>query len=161
MTSMKAVRIFEFGGPEKLIYGDYPMPEVGPDDVLVKVMATTVSRFDVKYRLGEIHQWGRAMSRHGGLTGRKPFPMPMQLGRDVSGEVAAVGKDVTLFRPGDRSSGLSTLKTRTPSKRSEVSGTYQRASICRGILCSAATPNMCRARISTGNRSPIASPMTI
>jgi NADPH:quinone reductase-like Zn-dependent oxidoreductase len=106
MTSMKAVRIFEFGGPEKLIYGDYPMPEVGPDDVLVKVMATTVSRFDVKYRLGEIHQWGRAMSRHGGLTGRKPFPMPMQLGRDVSGEVAAVGEDVTLFRPGDRVVGL-------------------------------------------------------
>jgi alcohol dehydrogenase len=36
---VKAVRLYEFGGPEKLVYGEHPMPEVGPDDVLVKVLA--------------------------------------------------------------------------------------------------------------------------
>jgi NADPH:quinone reductase-like Zn-dependent oxidoreductase len=37
---MKAVRLFEFGGRDKLVYGDYPMPEAGPGDALVKVLAT-------------------------------------------------------------------------------------------------------------------------
>jgi NADPH:quinone reductase-like Zn-dependent oxidoreductase len=54
---MKAVRLFEFGGPDKLNYGDYPEPEIGADDVLVKVIATSVSRWDIKYRTGEMHHW--------------------------------------------------------------------------------------------------------
>jgi len=50
---MKAVRLFEFGGPARLVYGDYPEPELGRGDVLVKVIATSVSRWDIKYRTGE------------------------------------------------------------------------------------------------------------
>jgi putative oxidoreductase len=104
---MKGVRLFEFGGPEKLIYGDYPLPEVGPDDVLVKVLATSVSRWDVKYRTGEVHEfYGMATGHHGGIHGRKPFPMPMQLGRDVAGEVATVGENVRSVKVGDRVVGL-------------------------------------------------------
>ena len=99
---MKAVRLFEFGGPDKLVYGDYPMPEPGPGDVLVKVLATSVSRWDVKYRIGEVHEfYGK-----GGIPGRKPFPMPMQLGRDAVGDVAAVGAGVAAFKAGDRVLGL-------------------------------------------------------
>ena len=52
-TMMKAVRLFAHGGTEALTYGDFPLPEVGPGDVLVRVLATTVSRWDVKYRIGE------------------------------------------------------------------------------------------------------------
>jgi putative oxidoreductase len=104
---MKAVRLFEFGGPEKLVYGDYPEPEMGPDDVLVKVIATSVSRWDIKYRTGEVHHfYGKATGHHGGIRGRKTFPMPMQLGRDVAGEVAAVGVQVDGCKPGDRVVGL-------------------------------------------------------
>src|SRR5262245_66327981 len=100
---MKAVRLYEFGGPEKLIYSEHPLPEVGPGDILVKVLATSVSRWDIKYRTGEVHEfYGRATGHHGGIHGRKPFPMPMQLGRDVAGEVAAVGTSVTTLKPGDR-----------------------------------------------------------
>jgi putative oxidoreductase len=107
MPTMKAVRLFEFGGPDKLVYGDYPMPEVGPGDVLVKVLATSVSRWDIKYRSGEVHEfYGKATGHHGGIHGRRAFPMPMQLGRDVAGEVAAVGENVTAFAPGDRVLGL-------------------------------------------------------
>jgi NADPH:quinone reductase-like Zn-dependent oxidoreductase len=107
MATMKAVRLFEFGGPDKLVYGDYPMPDVAAGDVLVKVLATSVSRWDVKYRTGEVHEfYGRSTGHHGGIHGRKAFPMPMQLGRDVAGEIAAVGASVTTLRPGDRVVGL-------------------------------------------------------
>src|SRR5258707_7404592 len=103
MTTMKAVRLFEFGGPDKLRYGDHPMPEVGPTDVLVKVVATSVSRWDIKYRTGEVHEfYGKSTGHHGGIHGRRAFPMPMQLGRDVAGEVAAVGASVTTLAPRDR-----------------------------------------------------------
>jgi NADPH:quinone reductase-like Zn-dependent oxidoreductase len=107
MQTMKAVRLFEFGGPDKLVYGDYPLPEVGPRDVLVKVLATSVSRWDIKYRIGEVHEfYGKATGHHGGIHGRRAFPMPMQLGRDVAGEVAAVGESVTSLAPGDRVIGM-------------------------------------------------------
>src|SRR5262245_10081962 len=33
---MKAVRLLEFGGPDKLRYGDYPLPDVGPADVALR-----------------------------------------------------------------------------------------------------------------------------
>ena len=33
--TMKAVRLYEFGGPDKLVYEDQPVPEVGRGDVLV------------------------------------------------------------------------------------------------------------------------------
>lgn len=91
---MKAVRLFAHGGPEALTYGDFPLPEVGPGDVLVRVLATTVSRWDVKYRIGEP---GRASSL---------YKLPMQPGRDTAGAVEAVGANVKSFKPGDRVVGL-------------------------------------------------------
>src|SRR5665811_1554841 len=104
---MKAVRLFEFGAPDKLIYGDYPEPDVGLDDVLVKVIATSVSRWDVKYRTGEVHEfYGKATGHHGGIAGRRAFPMPMQLGRDVAGEVVSAGSQVRAFKASDRVIGL-------------------------------------------------------
>src|SRR2546430_8186724 len=107
MKTMKAVRLFEFGGPEKLVYGDYPVPDVGPTDVLVKVLATSVSRWDIKYRTGEVHEfYGKSTGHHGGIQGRRVFPMPMQLGRDAAGEVVAVGASVTTLAPGDRVLGM-------------------------------------------------------
>jgi hypothetical protein len=41
MTTMKAARVFEQGGPEKMLYGEYDMPEVGELDVFAKVMASS------------------------------------------------------------------------------------------------------------------------
>ena len=98
---MKAVRIFEFGGPDVLQFADYPMPEIGSGDVLVRVEATCVSGFDLKYRAGYLHKSMEA-GPSAGLPGRSPFPMPMQLGRDSAGVVEAVGSAVTAFRSGDR-----------------------------------------------------------
>jgi len=99
---MKAVRIFDFGGPEVLKFDDYPMPEVKPGDVLVRVEATSVSGFDLKYRAGLLHKHNKTSA----LPGRKPFPMPMQLGRECAGIVEAIGNDVTKFNVGDRVVGM-------------------------------------------------------
>jgi NADPH:quinone reductase-like Zn-dependent oxidoreductase len=118
---MKAVRLFEFGGPDKLNYGDYPEPAIGPDDVLVKVIATSVSRWDIKYRTGEVHQfYGKATGHQGGIHGRRAFPMPMQLGRDVAGDVVAVGADVDSVKPGDRVVGL--VHPENPSSVNSIRG---------------------------------------
>ncbi len=97
---MKAVRIFECGEVGVLTYGDYPMPDVGPGDVLVRVLATSVSRWDVLYRAGT---WRRT---HREYPGRRMFALPMQLGRDAVGVVEAVGADVRRFDVGDRVVGL-------------------------------------------------------
>ena len=93
-TMMKAVRLFAHGGTEALTYSDFPPPEAGPGDVLVRILATTVSGWDVKYRIGQ--------TGGGGPT----FKLPMQPGRDAVGVVEAVGSAVTSFKPGDRVVGL-------------------------------------------------------
>ena len=56
-TTTKAVRLFEYGGPEKLVFGDYPLPPLGDRDVLVKNHAVSVSRWDVKYRAGDLKRY--------------------------------------------------------------------------------------------------------
>jgi NADPH:quinone reductase-like Zn-dependent oxidoreductase len=95
MTAMmKAVRLFAHGGLDALTYGDFPQPEIGPTDVLVRVLATTVSRWDVKYRIGESGGGGPA------------FKLPMQPGRDAAGVVETLGSQVAAFKPGDRVVGL-------------------------------------------------------
>lgn len=96
---MKAVRIFEHGDTSVLKYGDYPMPEAGPSDLVVRVLATSVSRWDVIYRQGI---WRKGAFDHKPNPGRRMFPLPMQLGRDAVGVVEAVGSAVTRFKPGDR-----------------------------------------------------------
>lgn len=94
--SMKAIRIFEYGDPSVLQYVDVPLPEVGEGDVLIRVKASSVNGFDLKYRLGKVKA----------PPGRDPFPMPFQLGRDAAGEVVAVGSKVSLFKEGDRVVGM-------------------------------------------------------
>ena len=87
---MKAVRIYEYGGPESLKYEqDVPEPEFGADMILVESIATSVNPIDWKVRSG---------------ARQKDFPLklPAILGKDVSGVVRAVGSEVRTFRPGDR-----------------------------------------------------------
>jgi len=97
-TKTIAVRLFEYGGPDKLIFGEYDLPPLGARDVLVKNFAGSVSRWDVKYRAGDLARYQ--------LPGRAAFPLPQQLGREAAGEVIAVGGDVTRFKAGDRVIGV-------------------------------------------------------
>ena len=87
---MRAVRLYEYGGPETLKYEvDAPEPDMGPDMVLIESAATSVNPIDWKVRSD---------------ARQKDFPLdlPAILGRDVSGVVRAVGSDVRNFKPGDR-----------------------------------------------------------
>ncbi len=43
MSSMKAVRIHKYGGPEVLVYEDVPVPEVKAGEVLIRVHAAPAS----------------------------------------------------------------------------------------------------------------------
>jgi NADPH:quinone reductase-like Zn-dependent oxidoreductase len=97
-TKTLAVRLFEYGGPEKLVYGEYDLPPPGSRDVLVKNYAGSVSRWDVKYRAGDLVRYQ--------IPGRAAFPLPQQLGREAAGAVVAVGGAVTRFKPGDRVIGV-------------------------------------------------------
>jgi len=87
---MKAVRMYEYGGPEKLLFeDDVPDPVLGGDSVLIEAAATSVNPIDWKIRSG---------------ARQKDFPLklPAILGKDVSGVVRAVGGNVRTFKPGDR-----------------------------------------------------------
>lgn len=85
---MKAVRIHAYGDAGVLRYEDAPMPDVAPDDVLVRVVAASVNPVDWKIREGFLQQM-------------LPHKFPLTLGWDVSGVVEAVGAKVTRFKPGD------------------------------------------------------------
>jgi NADPH:quinone reductase-like Zn-dependent oxidoreductase len=87
-TAMKAVRIHSYGGKEVLAFEDAPLPEIGDDEVLIRVHAASVNPFDWKVRQGY-------------LAGYFDHALPLTLGWDVSGEVAAAGPEVTGFAVGD------------------------------------------------------------
>lgn len=89
---MKAARLHEFGGPDVLLYEDAPLPEIATHDVLVRVHAASLNPPDLYLRDGY-----RALPPEW-----QPSPrFPLILGTDVSGEVSAVGENVTQFKVGD------------------------------------------------------------
>ncbi|WP_030916599.1 NAD(P)-dependent alcohol dehydrogenase [Streptosporangium amethystogenes] len=93
---MKAFVLRSYGSPDALDLTDIDKPVPGDDEVLVRVRATSVQPYDWHLMRGEPYI-ARLMSGGPGL--RKP--KIGILGADVAGQVEAVGKGVTEFRPGD------------------------------------------------------------
>ncbi|MBL8703043.1 MAG: NAD(P)-dependent alcohol dehydrogenase [Alphaproteobacteria bacterium] len=95
---MKAIVCTRYGSPDVLEIRDLPEPVPGPDEVLIRVRATTVSSADWRIR-------SLSLPRGFGLLGRVAlgFARPRRriLGTELAGDVAAVGARVTRFRPGD------------------------------------------------------------
>lgn len=88
---MKAIIFNHHGGPEVLRPSTLPKPEIGPDDILIRVHAAAVNRVDILQRRG--------------------FPLnqsdePEILGLEVAGDVVARGKNVSHYEKGDRVFGL-------------------------------------------------------
>ncbi len=81
---MRAIRVYETGGREKLVYDELPLPEPGPDQVRVKVAAVGVNFIDVYHR-----------------SGLYPLPLPFTPGSEIAGFVDAVGDAVTDFAVGE------------------------------------------------------------
>lgn len=78
---MKAIVINEPGGTEKLTYTEVAQPSIQDDEVLVAVKAISINPVDVKVRAGHgIYQLLKAQQ-------------PLILGWDISGIVAASGKN--------------------------------------------------------------------
>jgi NADPH:quinone reductase-like Zn-dependent oxidoreductase len=93
---MKAFVLRSYG-PANLELAGIDRPVPGDDAVLVRVRATSVQPYDWRCMRGE-PLFARLMSNGPGLRGPK-FDI---LGTDMAGEVEAVGRNVTEFRPGDR-----------------------------------------------------------
>jgi NADPH:quinone reductase-like Zn-dependent oxidoreductase len=90
---MKAIVVSQYGGPEVMQYKDYPEPSPGPDEVLVRVAATSINPFDIKRRSGE----ARAFA---------PLTFPGIIGVDLSGTVISCGPKVKGFSAGERVFGM-------------------------------------------------------
>jgi len=88
---MKAILLKAFGDTDVMELGYHEKPVPGPEELLVKVYATSINRADILQRRGKY----------------SPPPGASEvLGLEVAGEVESCGKDVTLFKPGDRVFGL-------------------------------------------------------
>jgi threonine 3-dehydrogenase len=71
---------------------DVPEPEVGINDVLIRVLKTGICGTDV-----HIHRWD--------AWAQATIPVPLVIGHEFVGEVVAVGANVNDFVPGDVVSG--------------------------------------------------------
>lgn len=85
---MRAALFQHYGPPEVLKLDDYPRPEIGRREVLIRVHAAGINPIDWRIRSGSI---------------RFVFPLrlPVVPGYDVSGVVEAVGSEISTLRVGD------------------------------------------------------------
>ncbi len=95
---MKAIVHTRYGGPEVLSVQEVERPVPAPDEVLVRVHATTVNRTDCGFRSAT--PWFARF-----FTGWRAPRNPV-LGSEFAGEVVEVGPDVTEFAVGDRVFGV-------------------------------------------------------
>jgi NADPH:quinone reductase-like Zn-dependent oxidoreductase len=89
--TMRAAALDGFGGPEMITLHTLPVPEIGPDEVLIRVESAGVGVWDAYEREGGF----------AGMTGTEP-KFPYVPGSDGAGTVAAVGERVRRFHEGDR-----------------------------------------------------------
>lgn len=96
---MKAAVQDRYGPPEVVRIAEVPKPVPGAGEILVRVLAGSVSSADARIRAARFPLGFGTMARLVfGLRG----PRRRTLGTDLAGEVEAVGPDVSSVRPGDR-----------------------------------------------------------
>ena len=111
-TTMKAMVTTGHGGLDKLVlHTDWPRPEAGPGQVLIRVGACGLNNTDINTRIG---WYSKAVT--GATTadaaqnadsedpswGGKPIAFPRIQGADVCGRIVAVGDGVDAARIGER-----------------------------------------------------------
>ncbi|RBQ11875.1 NADP-dependent oxidoreductase [Pedobacter miscanthi] len=85
---MKAILLHKFGRPEALQLGEIEKPVINDDQVLIKVIAAGINPVDAKIRSG-LHR------------SSKNLQLPAILGKDVSGIIEQVGRNIQDFKTGD------------------------------------------------------------
>ena len=83
------MKAYYLTGLEKMEAGEAPMPEYGPDDVLIKMEAVGICGSDLHYYAA-------------GAIGDFKVKFPFILGHEAAGTVVEVGSGVRHLRPGDR-----------------------------------------------------------
>jgi NADPH2:quinone reductase len=99
--TMRAAAIDQFGGPDELKLHTLSVPEIAPDEVLIRVDTAGVGEWDPWVREGEFAE----------MTGEKPR-FPYVLGADGSGTIAARGERVKRFREGEQVYGYNALSAK-------------------------------------------------
>lgn len=89
---MKAIVYHTYGPPDVLTCEDTPKPAPADDQVLIRVRAAAVNPVDRMFRGTPF-----VIRLFTGLR----RPKEIRFGRDVAGEVEAIGRNVTRFKPGD------------------------------------------------------------
>jgi NADPH:quinone reductase-like Zn-dependent oxidoreductase len=105
---MRAVVYDRYGPPEVLRLEDVERPIPKDDEVLVKVHATTVNRFDVHTREANQRSGAVVMLLSRLVSGLRR-PRRRILGTEFAGEIETIGAAVTEFAAGDRVFGNSGL----------------------------------------------------
>jgi NADPH:quinone reductase-like Zn-dependent oxidoreductase len=104
---LRVAKVTAYGGVENIVFDEVPMPVPAKGCILVKVFAAPVTAGDARIRSGRV-------PRGFGLILRLVFgwnaPRSPVQGWSFSGEVAALGADVTAFAPGQRVFGISGVK---------------------------------------------------
>jgi len=108
-STMRAIRVHKFGGPEVLQVEEVPVPKHGEQEVLIHVLATGVNPFETYIRSGNYPARTK---------------LPYTPGIDAAGVIEAVGAKVTKFKVGDRV--FTTHK---------VVGTYAEYCVCPDDSC--------------------------
>src|SRR5580698_1408404 len=89
---MKAIRVQQTGGPEVMQLIEAPLPQLKPNEALVKVTVAGVNSIDGQFRDGSLRT-----------------PLPFIPGQEGAGVVEAVGSQAKLVKPGDRVAWSGTL----------------------------------------------------
>lgn len=92
-SSMKAVRITQYGGSEQLKYEEISLPQTDNNHILAKVHYAGVNPVDWKIREGDMKQFF-------------PVNFPLTMGQDFAGEVVNRAGDSSGLRTGERVFGF-------------------------------------------------------
>lgn len=93
-ATMKALRLHGRAQPPAFVYEDAPRPDPAPGEVLIRVQAAAVTPTELA--------WSPTSTTQSG----EPRPLPLVMGHEFSGDVAALGADVTDLAVGDAVYGM-------------------------------------------------------
>lgn len=97
-SMMRAAVVTRYGAPEVVALREVPRPTPGPNELLIRVRATTVSSGDARVRARRVPAGMGFLMR---LALGWNVPRQPVLGTECAGVVEAVGTAVTRFRVGD------------------------------------------------------------